>query len=116
MKRMKIEILISLLFIVVGLAAVTTNLIINGSTSIASNQDDFLVYFSDVKVNGTQDLSLVKNEKLLVFYKEFSAVGDKVTIDYDVTNASKNYDATVSISCTESNDYLNVTNNFDQKK
>ena len=62
-----------------------------------------------------QDLSLVKNEKELVFNSEFSAVGDKVTIDYDVTNASKNYDATISISCTESNSYLTVTNTFDQK-
>ena len=114
MKRIKIQIIIALLFIVVGLAAVTTNLIINGSTNISSNQDDFLVYFSDVKLNGTQDLSLVKNEKELVFNKEFSAVGDKVTIDYDITNASKNYDATISISCTESNNYLNINNIFDQ--
>ena len=48
MKNMKIQIIISLLFIVVGIAAVSTNLIINGSTNISSNQDDFLVYFSDV--------------------------------------------------------------------
>ena len=115
MKRTKIEILISLLFIVVGLAAVTTNLIINGSTSIARNPDDFLVYFSDVKVDGVQDLSLIRTEKNLVFYNELSTVGDTKTIEYDVTNASKNYDATVSISCTESNNYLNVTNSFDQK-
>ena len=115
MKKLKYQILLTLLFIIIGIATVTTNLIINISTPIASNQDDFLVYFSDVKLNGTQDLSLVKNEKELVFNSEFSAVGDKVTIDYDVTNASKNYDATISISCTESNNYLNVTNNFDQK-
>ena len=115
MRKVKILIAFTLLFIVVGIAAVTTNLIINVSTPIASNQDDFLVYFSAVKVNGTQDLSLVKSEKELVFNSEFSAVGDKVIINYDVTNASKNYDATISISCTESNNYLNVTNNFDQK-
>lgn len=115
MKKTKYLIGIALLFLVVGLAAVTTNLIINGSTNISSNQDDFLVYFSDVKLNGTQNLSLVKNEKELVFNTIFSAVGDKTIIDYDVTNASKNYDATISISCTESNNYLNVTNNFDQK-
>ena len=115
MKSMKIQIIIALLFIAVGIAAVSTNLIINGSTNISSNQDDFLVYFSDVKLNGTQNLSLVKNEKELVFNTIFSAVGDKTIIEYDVTNASKNYDATISISCTESNNYLSVINNFDQK-
>ena len=115
MKNIKIQIFISLLLMVVGIAAVTTNLTINVSTPIASNQDDFLVYFSDVLVNGKQDLFLVKSEKELVFRREFSTIGDKVTIDYDVTNASKNYDATISISCTESNNYLSVTNSFDEK-
>lgn len=113
MKKLKVIILLNLFFVTIGIAAVTTNLSFDINSSIASNPDDFLVYFSDVKVNGVQDLSLVRNEKTLVFSKEFSAVGDKVTIDYDVTNASKNYDATIMISCTESNNHLNVTNNFD---
>ena len=81
------------MFIVVGIAAVSSNLIINGSTQLASNPDDFNVYFSDVLVNGTQDLSLVTSEISLVFTGEFSAVGDKKEITYDVTNASKNDDA-----------------------
>ena len=77
MKNLKREILFTLLFITIGIAVVTTNVAVNMSTPIASNTDDFLVYFSDVKVNGTQDLSLVRNEKQLVFAGEFSAVGDK---------------------------------------
>ena len=35
--------------------------------------------------------------------------GDKKVIDYDVTNASKDYDAAITISCTESNKYLKIT-------
>lgn len=115
MKSLKYQIFFSLLFITIGIAAVTTNLIVNVSTPITSNQDDFLVYFSDVKLNGVQDLSLLKNEKKITFNSQFSAVGDKTTINYDVTNASKNYDAKISISCTESNSYLKVTNTFDEK-
>ena len=98
---------------VIGIAAVTTNLIINGTISIAKNPDDFLVYFSDVLVNGTQDLNLVESETKLVFNGEFSALGDKKVISYDVTNASKNYDAAISISCTESTEYLTISNSFD---
>ncbi len=106
MKALKKEIFFILLFMVIGIAVVTTNVVGNMSTSINQNPDDFLVYFSDVKVDGNQDLSLVRSEKELVFNGEFSAVGDKKVISYDVTNASKNYDANVSISCTESNTYL----------
>ena len=113
MKNLKREILFTLLFITIGIAVVTTNVAVNMSTPIASNTDDFLVYFSDVKVNGTQDLSLVRNEKQLVFAGEFSAVGDKKVISYDVTNASQNYDANITINCTKSNDYLIINNSFD---
>ena len=113
MKRMKIEIFVTLLFIVVGIAAVTTNLVIQGNTDIVSNTDDFLVYFSNVLVDGVKDTSLIENEQKLVFGYEFSLVGDKKTITYDVTNASKNYDAEISINCTDSTEYIKVTNTFD---
>ena len=113
MKALKKEIFFILLFMVIGIAAVTTNVVGNMSTSINQNPDDFLVYFSDVKVNGTKDLSLVKSENELVFDGEFSAIGDKKVITYDVTNASKNYDAEVSINCTNSTNYLTISNSFD---
>ena len=115
MKQAKIQILLTMLFIAVGIAAVTTNLIGNVNTPIASNTDDFLVYFSSVLVDGKEDLSLVKSDRELVFDSELSAVGDKKIVVYDVTNASKNYDARISITCTGSNDYLKVTNSFDEK-
>ena len=75
MKKFKYEILFIILFMSIGIAAVSSNLLINGATPIASNPDDFNVYFSDVLVNGTQDLSLVTSETRLVFNGEFSAVG-----------------------------------------
>ena len=115
MKKTKFMIGFTLLFMLIGIAAVTTNVIVNMSTPINQNPDDFLVYFSDVRVNGTQDLSLVENEQKLVFNGEFTAVGDKKVISYDVTNASKNYDAEILIDCTESTTYLNITNVFDVK-
>lgn len=113
MKNVKLQIFVALLFIAVGIAAVTTNLIGNVSTLIASNPDDFNVYFSRVLVDGKEDLSLVRNSKTLVFYDEFSAVDDKKVITYQVTNGSRNYDAQLSFSCTESNQYISIVNNFD---
>ncbi len=52
MKKLKYEILFIILFMTVGIAAVSSNLLINGTTPIVSNPNDFLIYFSDVKVNG----------------------------------------------------------------
>ena len=40
-------------------------------------------------------------------------VGETYVLDYDVTNGSRNYDADLSMTCTESNEYLSVTNAFD---
>ena len=105
-----------LLFIVIGVATVTTSLVLNLNTSIAKNVDDFLIYFSNVKVDGVLDLSLVKNERELIFDAEFVDIGDKKIITYDVTNASTQYDAEISFSCTKSNLYINVINAFDTDK
>ena len=60
MNKTKYFIGIALLFLVVGLAAVTTNLVINGIININQNPDDFLVYFSDVKVDGTRFITSKK--------------------------------------------------------
>ena len=46
MNNLKREILFTLLFITIGIAVVTTNVVVNMSTPITSNPDDFLVYFS----------------------------------------------------------------------
>ncbi len=99
----------------VGIAVVTTNLTTTVNTLITSNTDDFDVYFSNVLVDGIQDLSIVSNTKRLVFRYDLSTVGEKKTITYDVTNASKYYDAQVSINCTESNSYLKINNLFDEE-
>ena len=112
MKRKKIILLVVLLM-TVGFAAVSTTLYINGSTNISANPDDFSVYFSDAKVNGTQDLSVVVSETELSFTTELSTLGETYVLDYDVTNGSKNYDAKLTMNCTGGNEYLTVSNAFD---
>ena len=49
----------ALLFTAVGVAAVSTNLIMNMSTKISPNTDDYDVYFSQAKVNGVVDNSVI---------------------------------------------------------
>ena len=102
----------TILFIAVGFAAVATTLFLNGTIKIGGNTEDFDIYFSKVEVDGTEDNSLIVDDQNIEFAYEFKSVGDKKTIEYFITNGSSNYDAKVSVNCVEGNDYLTVTNNW----
>ena len=105
--------LLVVLLMAVGFAAVSTTLYINGQTKINANQDDFNVYYSDAYVNGVQDKSVITDDTHITFTTELSALGEKYILDYEVTNGSKNYDAELEMVCTGGNDYLSVINDFD---
>ena len=106
-------ILIALLIMAIGFASVTTTLYINGTSILKKNANDFKVYYSDALVNGNQDLSVVVDETHLSFKTTLDTLGQTYVLDYDVTNGSKNYDAALTMSCTNGNDWLTVTNSFD---
>ena len=111
----KKALLAALAILAVGFAAVSTTLYINGTSTINSNDKDFKVYYSDAKVNGTQDLSVVTDETHLAFTTTLDTLGQTYVLDYDVTNGSKNYDADLEMTCTGGNDYLTVINEFDDE-
>ena len=103
----------ALLFTAVGIAAVSTNLIMNMSTKISPNTDDYDVYFSQAKVNGVVDNSVITDTDTITFAADLSAIGDTYTLDYTVRNSSRNYDSDIVVSCTEDTDYLSISNTFD---
>lgn len=103
---------IALLFMTVGIAAVTTNVILNMSTPI-NQSGDFDVTFTAVTEDGTSNPDLITAENQITFAADLTAIGDSKTIKYTIGNGSNNYDAKVSVSCTESNDYLTITNTYD---
>ena len=113
MKNNKYLILVIILLLAVGFAAVTTTLFINGTTNIGTNKEDFEVYYSKAKVNGVEDNTVIIDDTHILFTQEMKKVGETYVLDYDVTNGSRNYDADLTMTCTESNDYLTVTNVFD---
>ena len=77
----KKPIILVILLLAVGFAAVSTTLYINGSTKINPNQDDFNVYYSDAYVNGKQDKSVITDDTHIVFETELSALGEKYVLD-----------------------------------
>ena len=101
------------LLLAIGFAAISTTLYINGSSKINPNQEDFNVYYSDAYVNEAQDLSVITDDTHISFTTTFEELGQKYILDYEVTNGSKNYDAELIMSCTSSSEYLTVLNEFD---
>ncbi len=111
----KRNVLILVILLAVGFAAVSTTLIINGTLNIAANENDFHVYFSNAIENGVENKNLIKDDTHIAFSQNMSLIGEKYILDYDVTNGSRNYDADLKMNCTESNEYLKVTNEFDEE-
>ena len=101
MKR-KSAIIIAVLIMAIGFAAISTTLIINGSTKVSENTDDFSVIFTAATLDGADVYaSVIDDTKKIINFntKDLKNVGDTSVLNYEVTNNSANYDAEVSVNC-----------------
>ncbi len=112
MKRKSILVL-AIILMSIGFAAVSTTLFINGNTNVASNTSDFDVYFSKTFENGIEKNILIKDKTHIAFTANLSKIDEVYELKYEVTNASKNYDVSVSLNVPNGNEYIRVTNDFD---
>jgi hypothetical protein len=94
----RIGIIILILVLSIGFASVATNMIISGTAIVATNTNDFDVYFSaaTAEEGGTATISadgksITYNTKQLANYK------DEARLNFTVTNNSSNYDAKVKV-------------------
>ncbi len=97
----------------IGFAAVSTTLFINGNMNVASNVDDFDVYFSKAYENNVEKKELIKDKTHIEFTANLSEIDEVYELKYEVTNASKNYDVSVTLNVPNGNEYIRVTNDFD---
>ena len=101
MKR-KGSIVVSILLLAIGFAAISTTLIINGTTKISENIDDFSVIFTKASLDGVDVYSTVVDgtKKVINFTtNDLKKLNDTSVLTYEVTNNSSNYDAEVKINC-----------------
>lgn len=109
-------IIIIVVMLVIGFAAVSTTLIINGIIGLSYNKEDFVVIFTNAILNSTEDKSLISENKKVIDYKTniLTILDDKSSLEYEITNTSKNYDARVNIECNlEEKDDINVNDYVD---
>ena len=101
MKR-KGALIVAILLLSIGFAAVSTTLIINGNAKVNENTDDFSVIFTAATLDGIDVYSTVVDDtkKIINFTtSDLKKLNDTSVLTYEVTNNSSNYDAEVKINC-----------------
>ena len=100
--KKKASMVVAILLLAVGFAAVSTTLIINGSTKVSENADDFSVIFTSATLDGTDVYANVIDDtkKIITFEtSELKTLNQTSVLNYEVTNNSSNYDAEVQVNC-----------------
>jgi len=94
----KISIVVLLLLLTIGFAAVTTNLIINNQAKIGIS-NDYDVYFSSASTEAGSTATITNNGYTLNYStKSLVNVGDYSELFYEVYNESTQYDADVEVT------------------
>ena len=99
-KHVGLVVIVMLMF--VGFAAISTTLIINGNAKVSENTEDFSVIFTAATLDGTDVYANVISEdkKTITFQtNDLMSLNQSSVLNYEVTNNSSNYDAEVTVNC-----------------
>ena len=100
--KKKSAIIIAIILMSIGFAAISTTLIINGNAKVSENSEDFSVIFTAASLDGKDVYSTAVDEtkKIITFTtSELKTLNQTSKLTYEVTNNSSNYDANVSVTC-----------------
>ena len=100
--KKKGSIVVAILLLAVGFAAISTTLIINGTAKVSENADDFSVIFTKASLDGTDVYTqVIDNTKKVITFEtnELKTLNQTSVLTYEVTNNSSNYDANVNVIC-----------------
>ena len=98
----KSMLILAILLMSIGFAAISTTLIINGNAKVSENNEDFSVIFTAASIDGTDVYSTAVDEtkKTITFTtSELKTLNQTSVLTYEVTNNSSNYDANVNVTC-----------------
>ena len=100
--KKKSMLIIAILLMSIGFAAISTTLIINGNAKVSENNEDFSVIFTAASIDGNDVYSTAVDEtkKTITFTtSELKTLNQTSVLNYEVTNNSSNYDANVIVTC-----------------
>ena len=118
--KKKSMLIVAILLMSIGFAAVSTTLVINGNANISENNEDFSVIFTATSIDGKDVYSSVVDDtkKIITFEtSELKTLNQTSVLTYEVTNNSSNYDAEVSVTCVPKDGttakYTSIKNKLD---
>ena len=100
--KKKSMLIVAILLMSIGFAAISTTLILNGNANVSENNEDFSVIFTAASIDGKDVYSTAVDEtkKTITFTtSELKTLNQKSILTYEVTNNSSNYDANVTVTC-----------------
>ena len=100
--KKKSMLIIAILLMSIGFAAISTTLIINGNANVSENNEDFSVIFTAASIDGKDVYTTAVDEtkKTITFTtSELKTLNQTSILTYEVTNNSSNYDANVTVTC-----------------
>ena len=106
MKKTYFALVVTML--VVGFAAVTTNLVMNGVINFGFNQPDFDSNIVFTYTNTMHGSATIEDDGKIITFKttKLENVDQQAIMDFDIANKSSQYDATVTIQCGLNEDYI----------
>ena len=118
--KKKSMLIVAIILMSIGFAAISTTLIINGNAKVSENEDDFSVIFTAASIDGKDVYSTAVDEtkKTITFTtSELKTLNQTSVLTYEVTNNSSNYDAEVNVTCVPSTGttakYTSIKNKLD---
>ena len=118
--KKKSMLIVAILLMAIGFAAVSTTLVINGNAKIGENEEDFSVIFTAASIDGKDVYSSVIDDtkKIITFEtSELKTLNQTSILTYEVTNNSSNYDANVKVTCVPKDGttakYTSIKNKLD---
>ena len=100
--KKKSMLIVAILLMSIGFAAITTTLILNGTAKVSENNEDFSVIFTAASIDGNDVYSTAVDEtkKTITFTtSDLKTLNQTSVLNYEVTNNSSNYDAEVNVTC-----------------
>ena len=100
--KKKSMLIVAIILMSIGFAAISTTLIINGNAKVSENNEDFSVIFTAASIDGNDVYTTAVDEtkKIITFEtSELKTLNQTSILTYEVTNNSSNYDAKVTVTC-----------------
>ena len=120
--KKKSAIIVAIILMSIGFAAISTTLIINGNAKVSENNEDFSVIFTAASLDGNDVYkNVISEDKKTITFEtnDLKALNQTSVLNYEVTNNSSNYDAEVQVNCKAKENttarYTSIKNELENK-